>query len=65
MAVVLVAPSGTVTDAGTSATALLVESDTTLPPAGAGAVSTIVAFEEVPPTTVVGDRLILAPPPHR
>jgi len=55
--VALVAPAATVTlpSAGTLATAeLLLESVTTIPPAGAADVSVTVAVEEAGPTTLVG-----------
>lgn len=51
----LLLPPGTVTDAGTRATdVLLLESDTTTPAAGAGPVSVTVPVEGFPPTTVAG-----------
>jgi hypothetical protein len=50
-----VPPAGTVTVAGTVTTAvLLLVSDTTAPPVGAGAVSVTVAEAVAPPTTVAG-----------
>ena len=52
-----VLPSGTVTDAGTVAAALLLLSVTTAPPAGAWAVSVTVPVEPVPPTTDAGFTL--------
>lgn len=53
--VALVAPAGTVTLAGTVATAvLLLESVTSAPPDGAAAVNVTVPVEELPPTTDVG-----------
>src|SRR5215470_9983409 len=53
--VALVAPSSTVTLAGTVATlVLLLERLTTAPPGGAGALSVTVPCEEFPPTTLVG-----------
>jgi hypothetical protein len=55
--VTLVAPSGTVTCAGTDAAAvLLLASATDAPPDGAAEVSVTVAVEVVPPATVVGLR---------
>jgi len=54
--VALVAPAATVTLAGTVAAALLLESATAAPPAGAGAVKLIVPVEELPPPTLAGLR---------
>jgi hypothetical protein len=65
--VALVAPAGTVTLAGTVATAvLLLASVTTAPPAGAGPVSVAVPVDGFPPWTLVGlnpTELRLAGPP--
>jgi len=53
--VALVAPTATVTLAGTAATNVLsLDSDTTTPPAGAGPLSVTVPVEPLPPTTVEG-----------
>jgi hypothetical protein len=52
--VALVAPWGTVTGEGTVASALLLDTVTANPPAGAALVSRTVACDAVPPTTVVG-----------
>jgi hypothetical protein len=53
-----VAPAGTVRVAGTvTAPMLLLVSETTAPPAGAGAVSVTVAEAVAPPCTVAGLRL--------
>lgn len=49
-----IAPSGTVTLAGTLAAAWLLESITTAPPAGAGPLNVSVACEVWPPITSVG-----------
>jgi hypothetical protein len=57
----LLTPSGTVIVAGTVATAvLLLENDTTAPPAGAGAVSVTVVDAEDPPCTLAGLRLTVS-----
>ena len=54
----LVAPAGTVTIAGTMATAvLLLESASAVPPAGAAVFRVTVPVEGVPPVTLVGSRL--------
>jgi hypothetical protein len=53
--VALVAPAGTVTLAGTVATAvLLLERETRAPPLGAGAFSVTLPVEGDPPLTLVG-----------
>src|SRR2546425_6469048 len=52
--VTLVAPTGTVTLAGTVAAELLLDSETCAPPAGAGPSSVAVPVELLPPVTVVG-----------
>ena len=52
--VALELPATTVTEPGTTALALLLESDTRMPPAGAGPVSVTVPVEEVPPVTLAG-----------
>ena len=55
--VAVVEPPGTVTLAGTAATELLLlESVTTIPPAGAGPFSVTVPVDEFPPCTVLGLR---------
>ena len=57
--VALVAPEGTVTEAGTVATeVLLLASVTTAPPAGAFPLSDTVPRELAPPVTLVGFRLM-------
>jgi hypothetical protein len=51
-------PAATVTDAGISPTRVrLVDSETVIPPAGAGPVNVTVPREGLPPLTVVGLRL--------
>ena len=53
--VALVAPTATVTLAGTvAANVLSLDNDTTAPPAGAGPLSVTVPVEGLPPTTLVG-----------
>jgi hypothetical protein len=47
-------PASTVTDVGTVAEAALDDSDTTMPPDGAGPVRVTVPVELVPPNTVFG-----------
>jgi hypothetical protein len=55
--VAVVAPAGTVTLAGTVATEVrLLESVTTIPPAGAGPVSVTVPIDGLPPRTLSGLR---------
>jgi hypothetical protein len=52
------APAATVTLAGTVAAAvMLLDRDTTAPPAAAGPLSVTVPVEAVPPATVVGERV--------
>ena len=56
--VTLVAPAGIVTFDGTVATdVLLLDSTTTTPPEGAGALSVTVPIEELPPLTLVRFRV--------
>ena len=52
--VAVVAPAATVTLAGTVAAALLEESVTAIPPAGAGPLRVKVPLELLPPTTGLG-----------
>ena len=53
--VALVAPTATVTLAGTvAANVLSLDNDTTAPPAGAGPLSVTVPVEGLPPTTLEG-----------
>src|SRR3989441_12252192 len=54
VSVTLVAPTGTVTLAGTVAAVLSLDSVTCAPPAGAGPSSVAVPVELLPPVTVVG-----------
>ena len=56
--VAVVAPAGTVTDAGTWAAAVLLDVNaTTAPPAGAGSLSVTVPVEGLPPSTDAGFTL--------
>jgi hypothetical protein len=55
--VALVAPAATVTLAGTVAAALLLDSVTTAPPAGAGPSSVTVPVRGLPPVTLAWLRL--------
>ena len=58
MKVAVVPPAGTVTLDGTVATpVLLLDSDTTAPPLGAGPLSVTVPVEELPPVTVDGFKV--------
>src|SRR5579863_2862254 len=53
-----VAPPATVTDAGTVALGSLLDSVTTAPPAGAGALRvTVLSVVDPPPTTDAGDKV--------
>ena len=53
-----VAPAATVTEAGTVAAGLLLVSETTAPPAGAGPLRvTVLAVVDVPPRTDDGDKV--------
>ena len=52
--VAVVLPAGTVTLEGSCAAELLSESDTTIPPEGAGPVRVTVPIDELPPVTDVG-----------
>ena len=52
--IALVAPAAMVTLEGTTATAELLESETTAPPAGAGPFNATVPVDGDPPVTVVG-----------
>ncbi len=52
--VAVVAPTATVTLAGTVAAALLLDSVTTAPPVGAALLKVTVPVDEVPPVTEVG-----------
>lgn len=54
-----VEPAGIVRVAGTVAAALLEVSVATNPPAGAGPVRVTVAVEEFPPTSAVGESVML------
>jgi hypothetical protein len=50
----LIAPSGTVIDAGTPTAALFEDSATAKPPAGAGPANVTVTSDDVPPMTELG-----------
>src|SRR5688500_9869702 len=52
--VALVAPAGTMSDAGTTATPSLLESRTAIPLAGAGAAKVTVPWQVAPASTVAG-----------
>lgn len=60
--VALVAPAGTVTEAGTVALELLEERFTATPPVGAAPVRVTVPTEEAPPATVFGETVRLLSP---
>lgn len=57
--VALVAPRRTVTEEGTTAAALLLCRETTIPEGGAAELSVAVPTAELPPTREVGLRVIL------
>ena len=57
--VALELPAGIVTEDGTTAALLLLTSEITIPPVGAGDVSVTVPCEEPPPLRVAGDRVRL------
>jgi hypothetical protein len=57
--VALVVPRGTVTEEGTTAAALLLCRETTIPEGGAGELSVAVPTAELPPIREVGLRVIL------
>ena len=57
MKVALVTPAATVTLAGISAAALLIDRLTAAPPLGAAPLKVTVPVEELPPVTVVGLKL--------
>lgn len=59
MKLALVVFPATVTDGGTCATVLLLLRATFAPPEGAGPVSVTVAVDELPPTMVLGLRVML------
>ena len=54
----VVEPAGTVTDAGTVATALFEESETAVPPEGAAEARVTAAELELIPITALGDKEI-------
>lgn len=54
-----VAPAGIVTETGTVAPLMLEVKVTVMPPAGAGAFRVAVPVEEVPPTTLAGESVML------
>ena len=54
MKLAVVLPAATVTEAGTVAEGLLLESATEMPPVGAALLNVTVPVDEVPLTTVVG-----------
>lgn len=60
--VALVAPAGTLTEAGTVAQALLDDKVTLVPPGPAGPVRVTVPVDGLPPISVEGERVILVSP---